>query len=266
MGRANPQKSRGYIVRRCVLPQPLSSDQVLLPIEAQRYLCSVLRLDAGDRFIGFDGQGEERVFELAESNGQWSAWGQGPIYQGRHGAPVALIFAVPKGDKLDLVARQITGLGVSELHLWSAERSIGLWKNDKVKTKLARIERVIKEAARQSGRADILSVFPPQKLSSLLTRYKDVPLRLYFDPKAKTGWPNMAESTSPQTIDHDQMNKPNLECVMIVGPEGGLSGTELETLKQSGWRGVMLRAPVLRTETAGVVACALALDRLGYLA
>lgn len=253
MGRAHSQKRRAYLVRRCALPSPLSVETIDLPETAQHYLCQVLRLRDGDLFIGFDGQGNERVFRIHGREGQWSASAHGSIYQGKCGVPIALIFAVPKGDKLDQVARQLTELGISELHLFAADRSVGIWKENKVQTKLARVKRVIQEAARQSGRADSLNIFTPQKLSTLIDRHKDATLKIYFDPTAPHGWPSLDQQITPTN------------CVLIVGPEGGLSESEISTLQESGWIGVRLNTPILRTETAALVTCTLALDRLEYL-
>ena len=254
MGRADSQKRRVNLVRRCALPAPLSVDTIELPTKAQHYLCQVLRLKDGDLFIGFDGKGVERVFKLNETAGQWSALAQSDAYQGQCGVPISLIFAVPKGDKLDQVARQLTELGVSELRLFAADRSIGVWKESKVHTKLSRIERVIKEAARQSGRADSLALFPPQKLITLLNQYQNATLKFFFDPNALNGWPSINQQTEQN------------DCVLIVGPEGGLSDPEIAMLKEHGWVGIRLNSPILRTETAAIVTCTLALDRLGYLA
>ena len=256
-------------MRRCPLSEPLELDQIELGDEARRYLVNVLRLGEGDRFIGFDGQGMERVFELCsgQQSGHRLAQGIGEVYRGKCGAPIGLCFALPKGDKLDLVARQITELGIAELHLWSASRSVGVWKREKVKTKLSRLQRVISEAARQSGRADQLAIEPPAPLTDLVERHRSVPLRLFFDPQAPGGW----DMISPEVVSqgtHDEVRgvHSDLECVILVGPEGGLEESEIDKLKTAGWCGVRLSSPILRTETAGVVACALALDRLGYLA
>lgn len=252
-------------MRRCALPSPLDLDQIILSDEARRYLSASLRLRSGDQFIGFDGEGHERVFELSldESSGAMVALGMGKSYQGRGGAPVGLCFALPKGDKLDLVARQITELGISDLYLWTAERSVGLWKSGKIDSKLSRLNRVISEAARQSGRADQLQVTAPSSLRNLITTLSHVPLRIFFDPQAELGWP---ELEMLKVGGDSPISTNELQCVVIVGPEGGLSETEINVLKTAGWRGVRLKSPILRTETAGLVACAIALDRLGYLA
>ena len=268
-------------MRRRALSGPLTDDSLILDAETIHYLCSVLRLGHEDRFIGFDGRGWERVFSLDCSGAMPIALGVGDPYLGRRGAPVALCFAIPKGDKLDQVARQITELGVAQLHLWSAERSIGVWKTQKIKQKIARLERVTREASRQSGRADELQIYQPARLSELIERHRGAPIRLFLDPHADQGWVSVGDSspsviTAPETESAEIMSarafqerhedEVRIRCVLIVGPEGGISTSEQTQLREAGWAGVRLNSPVLRTETAGVVACALALDRLGYLA
>ncbi len=45
---------------------------------------------------------------------------------------------------------------------------------------------------------------------------------------------------------------------MLVGPEGGLSDTEIQTAKQAGFVSIRLGPRVLRTETAAISALAIA--------
>ena len=52
---------------------------------------------------------------------------------------------------------------------------------------------------------------------------------------------------------------------VLVGPEGGFSPRELEALTRADVTRATLRSPVLRTETAAVVASALALAAVGAL-
>lgn len=250
-------------MRRCALPPPLSQSQITLSAEASHYLIDVLRMGEEKHFIGFDRAGSERIFKIQRHDGEWFAVAAGPLYQGRCGAPVILCFATPKGEKLEPLARQITEMGISALHLWQAERSVGVWKRDKVDHKLSRLSRVTREASRQSGRADDLSVSPPTSLSEIIHRHQAVPLKLFFDPEAEHGWPK--EETFRDLID-EAMHQGLPVCALLVGPEGGISAEEKTQLLEHDWSAVRLNSPVLRTETAGVVVCSLALDRLGFLA
>ncbi|MDX1388811.1 MAG: RsmE family RNA methyltransferase, partial [Acidobacteriota bacterium] len=58
---------------------------------------------------------------------------------------------------------------------------------------------------------------------------------------------------------------PPAGVAIVIGPEGGLESSEVARLVERGWRRVHLGPRVLRTETAGVVAAALALHAWGDL-
>ena len=250
-------------MRRCLVPaERFGGEGFTLDEALTRYLCVVLRLSEGATFVGFNGVGAERLYRLERlEEGVWWATALEPPREGRSGAPLTLCYGVPKGDKLDLVARQLTELGVGGLALWAAERSVSVWRKEKAQNKLARLEKVVAEAARQCGRADTLTLTPPASLKSLIERFESVPLKLYLDPRAPL---TLATLSAELSVDQTQADAWG-EVVAIVGPEGGLSPQELEALEEAGWRGLTLTSPVLRTETAATVTCALLLERMGWL-
>jgi 16S rRNA (uracil1498-N3)-methyltransferase len=53
------------------------------------------------------------------------------------------------------------------------------------------------------------------------------------------------------------------EIVLVIGPEGGISGTEREAFAAAGAMDVRLGSEVLRTSTAGVAALSVLSARLG---
>ena len=57
----------------------------------------------------------------------------------------------------------------------------------------------------------------------------------------------------------------DVEVAVVVGPEGGLTATEVQMLVAGGATVVTLGPTILRTETAGVVASALAIHARGGL-
>jgi 16S rRNA (uracil1498-N3)-methyltransferase len=52
---------------------------------------------------------------------------------------------------------------------------------------------------------------------------------------------------------------------MLIGPEGGLSDTEIELAKNAGYQAVQFGPRILRTETAAVAALAVAQTLWGDL-
>ena len=256
-------------MKRLPLNKDLTQNQIKLSEDQTHYLTRVLRLSEGSEVVGFDGQGYQRCFALAYENYQWILIGKGDLKQGQSRFPIGLCYGIPKGEKLDLVVRQLTELGVHTLDLFQAKRSVSIWKKEKVKSKLNRLNKVIEQAARQSHQTTLLTLSPPQPLHQMIQRYQSIPLKLYLDPTASSGWPTSSDldyTPSMTNLIQDSSRSHNeLHCMLLVGPEGGLDPQEIELLNANGWQGIRLNTPILRTETAAIVACSLALDRLGFM-
>jgi len=159
------------------------------------------------------------------------------------GPRLVLCYAVPKGKKLDQVVRGATEVGVAAVHLTVTERCVARPDRD-AHAKLERLARVAAEAARQAGRATVPDILAPAPLDEVVGRAPDDALRLVAAPGAEA------------------FDGAGDEAWLVVGPEGGLSEDELERLGARGFEAIGLGPTVLRTETAGVVAPALVLDRL----
>ena len=69
----------------------------------------------------------------------------------------------------------------------------------------------------------------------------------------------MRRSTSLSSLDVPSTGA----CVIVVGPEGGLTDDEVAAFAAGGAVPVRLGAEVLRTSTAGLAACAALLARTG---
>ena len=133
-----------------------------------------------------------------------------------------------------------TELGASTVIPWQAERSISRWDEAKRAKGVARWQTICDEAAKQSLRAWFPTVQEPlsteglSKLSSTL---------LVLDPTAEL---SIVDAKLPESG----------EVLLVVGPEGGISESELSLLENAGATRVHLGAGILRTSTAGVAAIA----------
>jgi len=223
-------------------PLPDAAAEVTPSPEAARH-ARVLRLREGDALVLFDGRGREadaRVIGVDPLR-----FAVEPARDAAESGPrLVLCYAVPKGNKkLDQVIRGATEVGVAAIHLTLTERCVARPDREAQK-KLERLARVAAEAARQSGRATVPDLVAPAPLDEVAARAPDESLRLVAAPGA-------------EAFDGD-----GDEAWLVVGPEGGLSDAELEALSRRGFVPIGLGPTVLRTETAGVVAPAIVLDRL----
>ncbi len=229
-----------------------------LDARAAHYLLRVHRLSEGALVDVFAGDGREVTARLVTHAADSDAHPEmvepalvpvGPVRFGAGGAPLSLCYGLPKGDKLDQVVRQLSELGVARIFLLAAERSVVRLSQERAEKRVARLERVAEEAARQCGRADRLQIMPPMTLTELL-EYHAVGTRVVFQPDG------------PGRLSQLELSQP---VTLFVGPEGGFSPEELSQMSASGVVSVRLGELVLRTETAATVAAALVLDRMGAL-
>ena len=206
------------------------------------YLCDVLRLRAGEKFIAFDPQTKcEADARLAVSE-DGTYCGIGALREAARATDtgIVLVQALGKGDKTEQVVRAATALGVSELHLVESARSVSR-VNDRSDNKRARWEAIALDAARQCGRADVPKILGPHTLAHELADWREQnAIKLCLVPGA-------AQSLRLLTADWS----PGSPIAILIGPEGGLASEEISAAEQAGFVAASFGELVLRTEIAG---------------
>ena len=207
----------------------------------------VLRLREGDRVRLFDGSGQEaeaRILSLEDGVTCEAAMSEA---RPEEGPRVVLVQCLPKGSKLDSILRMAVEIGVAEIHLAIAGRSVARPDEKRALKRAQRLERIAVEAARQARRTVVPTVVPAAELIDVAARAPTGAYRVVV-------WEDSGEPLAPPPGTRDAW--------VIVGPEGGLATAETDTLARSGWRMATLGPSILRVETAAPVAVALLLDRL----
>ena len=235
------------IVRRIHLaPERIDGARGLLGPEARRYLADVLRLAPGARIEVFDGRGGRYDARIEEG---FEAVRLGP----REDMPapeveIALLAALAKGEKMDLVVQKATELGVARILPFAADRSVVRLDASRGEERAARWRRIAEEAARQSGRTDVPEVRPPVPLAQALADLAPGTRAFVFHPGGGRVDAGAAASLAA-----------------VVGPEGGLTEAELRDCEAAGALRASLGPRTLRAETAAIVAVALLQARFGDL-
>ncbi|HEU4385266.1 MAG TPA: 16S rRNA (uracil(1498)-N(3))-methyltransferase [Anaeromyxobacteraceae bacterium] len=228
-------------------PERIAAGRARLTAEASHYLRSVLRLRPGDEVEVFDGAGAAWTAVLGE--GEDLALGTR-----RHvsppGARIWLAFALPKGEKGDLVVQKATELGAERFLPFAAERSVVRLDPRRAAERARRWRRIAAEAARQCGRADVPEVDAPAPLQAVLAAAPVGFRRLVLHGP---GGERLAEVVDPGASGH----------LLVVGPEGGLVPAEVDSCLAAGARVASLGPRVLRAETAAIAAVALVQHRAG---
>jgi 16S rRNA (uracil1498-N3)-methyltransferase len=151
--------------------------------------------------------------------------------------------ALAKGDRGELAVELLTEVGVSEILPWQASRSIVRWSGERGSKGLTRWRSTAREAAKQSRRLWTPVVEDPVGTTELAARVATADVALLLHEEAAHALADMALPAAG-------------EVLLVVGPEGGITPDELEVLTEAGGRPTLLTPHVLRTSTAGVVACA----------
>jgi 16S rRNA (uracil1498-N3)-methyltransferase len=228
-----------------------------LPASTERHL-RVLRLGVGSRVRLVDGRGN-RADALILAVGkegvvcEISSFFRVPLPERR----VVLVQTLPKASKIETIVRMTTELGVHAIHLAVSERSVPKVKEDRSPLKIDRLRRIALEACVQSEQPYSPEIYEPVSLFDAARRAPDGARRLVFWERSTQDLDTAFFSFSgPPLRSHE-------EIWAVVGPEGGLSQQEIDSLAAIGYKDVGLGRALFRVESAAPVIVALILDRLG---
>jgi 16S rRNA (uracil1498-N3)-methyltransferase len=170
---------------------------------------------------------------------------------------ITLLQGVAKGDKMDDIVRQAVEVGAEQIVPVLTARSVVQLDERKAAQRLERWQRVALAAAKQAKRTSVPHVAQPVRLREALAELAG------FDG-AVVLWEEAAGEGIVSAVRRCAAS-PDAKIALIVGPEGGLSAEEVEALVAVGATPATLGPNILRTETAAIVALALAIAALGGL-
>jgi 16S rRNA (uracil1498-N3)-methyltransferase len=199
----------------------------------------VFRLHEGDLIIFFDGSGNDYVSEIVSMTDVKLEFKVTETIAVKQKTPRKLALAVSliKKDNFEWVIQKGTELGVAEFIPLLSERS------EKKGFNMERAEKIMTEAAEQSGRSELPKISNPLELDIFLETEKRGMIAFHTDGA------NFSDEDISATS----------EVVALVGPEGGWSEKEIKMFKNKKAAIVQLNTPVLRAETAAIVASTLLL-------
>ena len=198
------------------------------------------RVGPGDRVVLVDGSGREAIARVVRlSRGGLEA----EVESVRDGpedsaAPIFLFVAAIRSERLSWIAEKAAELGAARLTLVSSERTQRFRASEGL---TARLERVVREAAKQAECARWPEVRGPVALAQALSD-ASAAQRFLLD---------LSGEPFPAALDA-------APTALLVGPEGGWTEAEISAALDAGWVSASLAAGKLRAETAAVAALLLA--------
>lgn len=228
-----------------------TGDRVVLLGDEARHAAQVARVRVGERIAVGNGRGTVATGTVREAH-------PGEVVvdvEERRSEPAPapqlwLVQALAKGGRDELAVQAATELGVSGVIPWAAERSVVRWEGAKIDKGLGRWRSIVAEAAKQSIRAWVPEVAELATTRAVAEAAADSDTRvLVLEPTAEAPLSSIPLDAA--------------RILLVVGPEGGISSTELDRLVEGGAVPVRLGAEVLRSSTAGPAALAVMNARLG---
>ena len=213
----------------------------MLPDEQAHYLRNVMRLSAGDQLTLFNGRGGEfhgRVEQLTRKDCVCLIETFSDVDR-EMGCRVHVVQAACRSEKIETVLQKGTELGAASFQIVRSERSALKLDRNKLDRRLLRWQRIVIEAAEQSGRTCVPGVHWRDALPDIRHRGSDGQIGLALHPDTDCQWQSQRETIARAP-----------EITVAVGPEGGWSSRDLAMLQESGLQPIGFGPRVMRTETA----------------
>ncbi len=248
-----------------VTPESIHNHKVRFDEVQAHQIRQVLRLQAGTQVVALDNSGNEYVVTLTEVT-RPRVVGQidetRPVLNEPR-TQLTLYQSLLPRDKFEWVLQKGTEVGVSAFVPVITQRSL-VRDAKSAANKRERWERIITEAAEQSGRGRLPTLHEPLSFAEALTQASSSHCCLIPWEQATTGTVRAALQQALHPVLRplpDDLQHPTV--ALFIGPEGGYSEEEIEQATAADAMPVTLGRRILRTETAAVVAAALVLYELG---
>lgn len=208
-----------------------------------RHAATVLRTRVGEQLVLSDGAGGlarcavtavGKDFLDLDVLARWAEPAPSPR--------VVLVQALIKGDRGELAVELATEAGVDAVHPWRAARCVARWEDGPRGAKaLGRWRATALQAAKQARRAWVPEVGEPLGTGQLAQLVQASAVTLVLHEAAEVV---LGEVELPAEGD----------LLIVVGPEGGITESEVSRLVEAGATPVRLGPTVLRASTAAAVA------------
>ena len=235
-------------------PGAADSGRIRLEGDDAHYLTRVLRLREGDSVAAVEPGGARAMLHILRVGPSWceAAVARTAAVAPTGGAPavaeIALLQCLPKGPKMDSIVRQATEAGVARIVPLLSEHT--LLRPGEEGHRIARWQRIAREAMQQSGNPRLPLIEEPRPLTAI--RDGDWGTGIFFHevPVCGEGLHALLAGCAGAVS-------------VLVGPEGGLSPSEVSFLREAGFHPAWLGATVLRVDTAAIAAVAIVRQILG---
>lgn len=231
-------------IPRVYTDQPLTQGTVVtLDGSTAHYLLRVLRLQPERELVLFNGSGGEYLARVVGSTKkQLQVLPESYLADDRE-SPLhtELAIGISRGERMDLVLQKATELGVSRIVPLQTERTEVKLTGVRQEKKYQHWQQISISAAEQCQRNRLPEIAPVTTLADYLQNCQSELRFVLHHRDSKT----LPASATPASV------------ALLIGPEGGLSDSEIASAHAADFTPLTLGPRVLRTETAPVAALSL---------
>ncbi len=237
-------------IPRIYTPQDLIENSLIeLDEAAANHVAKVLRMKTGRALFLFNGNTQshfeanvasvERRSVSIQLGKQIATQLESPLH-------IHLGQAISKGDRFEFAIQKAVELGVNEITpLWTEHCDVKL-NDERLDKKMRQWRQIAIAACEQSGRDIVPVIHPAIQLEPWLSQV-NADEKWVLDPRG-------ASQKSAETAKR--------ACI-LVGPEGGLSDSEVSLACDHSFKAKLIGPRILRTETAALTALCLMQDLWG---
>ncbi|UCH12642.1 MAG: 16S rRNA (uracil(1498)-N(3))-methyltransferase [Candidatus Omnitrophota bacterium] len=230
----------------------ITKEGLVITGKEAHHIRDVIRLKPDDSFIGFDKDGFQYICRIKNINkDKVKAVIERKQKSSLKMQDVTLACAIPKLSRMDYIVQKATELGVKNLIPMQTDRTEVKLNEQRAKSKISHWKRIAIESSKQCGRDQILKVSEIKKFGEVIknsNRYKTKLIPCIFD------------KTRPIK---GVLSKLQSDAVLIlIGPEGDFTSSEIELAINAGFIPVSLGPLVLRVDTAAIFALSLVMSEI----
>lgn len=234
-------------MHRFFVPQVFGEEMTITGVDA-KHISKVLRMTIGDELQIVSDDGVSALGKISFIDAECVKVGDLKVIAESHEPRVKITLAqgLAKGEKMEFIIQKAVELGATSIVPVAMEHSVVRLDGVKAAKKVERWQKIAESAAKQSKRDIIPEVQNVMCMREMLAAN---------DCKTKIIAYECEDQTSLKTALKKAIEANRIDdLLLIIGPEGGISESELELARSAGSVPVSLGRRILRAETAGLVA------------